>query len=255
MVLPPGTILQFMYLKERLCRVQPGSFVEVGAGRGHVSACLLALGWQGTGYEPDPESASAARETNRDAIAAGRYRVVEGSWLSASPGPKVDLVLSSMVLEHLSDADELRYLQRCREVLAPGGTAILLVPGSPPDWGIEDETAGHYRRYTYARLDELLRRERWSVRNMAGLTYPLSNALLPLSNYLVRRHESHKRGLSMQERTAASGKREVPGKTRFPGFARLVLNEITMYPFHALQKLCSRANRALVIYVEFAPVT
>jgi hypothetical protein len=28
-----------------------------------------------------------------------------------------------------------------------------------------------------------------------------------------------------------------------------------MYPFHVLQKLCSRASRALVIYVEFTPVT
>ena len=255
MVLHPGTILQFMYLKERLCRVRPGSFVEVGAGRGHVSACLLTLGWQGMGYEPDPESADAARETNRDAIAAGRYRVIEGNWLDAPQGAKVDLVLSSMVLEHLSEADESRYLRRCREVLASGGTGVLLVPGSPPDWGIEDETAGHYRRYTYERLDELLRRECWSVRHMAGLTYPLSNALLPLSNYLVLRHEGHKRGLSMPERTAASGKREVPGKTRFPGFMGLALNEMTMYPFHVLQKLCSRARRALVIYVEFAPVT
>jgi SAM-dependent methyltransferase len=255
MVLPPGTILQFMYLEERLRRLQAGSFVEAGVGRGHLSARLLTLGWQGAGYEMDRESAHAARAVNRDAIAAGRYRVIEGSWLDALPGPKVDLVLSSMVLEHLSEADELRYLRRCREVLAPDGTGILLVPGSPPDWGIEDETAGHYRRYTYARLDELLRSERWSVRHMAGLTYPLSNALLPLSNYLVRRHESHKRGLSMQERTAASGKREVPGKTRFPGFMGLALNEITMYPFHLLQKLCTRARRALVIYVEFAPVT
>jgi SAM-dependent methyltransferase len=255
MVLPPGTILQLMYLKERLHRVRPGSFVEVGVGRGHLSACQLALGWHGTGYERDAESANAARETNRDALAVGRYRLIDGSWLDAPSGPKVDLVLSSMVLEHLSEADESRYLRRCREALAPGGMGILLVPASPPDWGIEDETAGHYRRYTYARLDELLRRERWSVRHMAGLTYPLSNVLLPLSNYLVRRHEGHKRGLSMQDRTAASGKRAVPGKTLFPRFMGLALNEITMYPFHLLQKLCSRASRALVIYVEFAQVT
>lgn len=47
MILPPGTILQQMYFKERLRALSCGRFVEVGAGQGVVSKTLLDLGWSG----------------------------------------------------------------------------------------------------------------------------------------------------------------------------------------------------------------
>ncbi|WP_347900740.1 hypothetical protein [Pseudomonas purpurea] len=43
-VLPPGTILQLMYLKERISGLEPGRFFEMGAGAGHMSHLLLSLG-------------------------------------------------------------------------------------------------------------------------------------------------------------------------------------------------------------------
>jgi len=43
MVKPPGTIVQGMYLKERLRRREPGQFLEVGGGSGWVSEVL----WSG----------------------------------------------------------------------------------------------------------------------------------------------------------------------------------------------------------------
>jgi hypothetical protein len=48
-VLPPGTILQLMYLRERIGNIAPGRFVEIGPGSGEVSALLLELGWGGVG--------------------------------------------------------------------------------------------------------------------------------------------------------------------------------------------------------------
>jgi SAM-dependent methyltransferase len=251
MILPPGTILQILYLKERLRDVQPGRFIEVGVGQGHLSAMLLDMGWEGTGYELDADSANAARERNREAIAAGRYSVVEGSWLDSPAPARADLVLSCMVLEHLDDRDEERYLLQCRQSLADAGMAILLVPGSPGDWGIEDEIAGHYRRYTAASLKDRIERTGLVVRHVAGLTYPLSNLLLPVSNFLVRRAEGDKVAMDMQGRTQASGRREVTGKTWFPSPARVILNEFCLYPFHILQKILSRASRALVVYAEY----
>ena len=41
-VLPPGTILQLMYLRERIKLLTPGRFVEVGPGTGTITALLLA---------------------------------------------------------------------------------------------------------------------------------------------------------------------------------------------------------------------
>ena len=45
--LPPGTILQLMYLRERLRNIKPGRFIEIGPGSGEITRLLLELGWAG----------------------------------------------------------------------------------------------------------------------------------------------------------------------------------------------------------------
>ena len=253
MILPPGTILQLMYLKERLRDLPPGRFAEIGVGHGHLSACLLAMGWRGTGFELDPDSSRAANERNSDAVASGRYQVRNVDWLETDPDAPVDLLVSCMVLEHFDDAGEALYLEQCRQWLSARGLGILLVPGSPEDWGIEDDIAGHYRRYSRESLETRLTSLGWRVQHIAGLTFPLSNVLLPVSNLLVRRAEATRQAWSMADRTLASGKRTVAGKTSFPDWVGLVLNEVVMYPLHQVQKLFRGAKRALVLYTEFVP--
>jgi len=253
MILPPGTILQQMYFKERMRALARGCFVEVGAGGGVVSKTLLDLGWSGRAYDLNRESLARATELNRAAVSAGRYDVQQRDWLAAADAESVDLVVSCMLLEHLADADEARYLQRCRAVLKPGGSGALFVPGCPDYWGMEDEIAGHFRRYTVEGLQRSIEAHGLRMRHVAGLTYPLSNLLFPLSELLVRRAERHKLALSAAERTRLSGNRSVLFKTIFPQPLRLVLNEAVMYPLHVLQKLNVRNPRSMVIYAEFSP--
>lgn len=257
MPFPPGTILQRMYLRRRLARLRPGRFIEVGAGEGHLSALLLSAGWCGAGIEEDVASAARARQVNRRAIEQGRYEVVNASWLEPAKDarlPKdVDLIVSCMVLEHLDEGGERMYFERCRERLGRDGRVILLVPAYEAAWGIEDVLAGHFRRYTRASLQKLLDSLGWRLEHLAGLTYPVSNMLLPASNLLVRRAEADKQALNMRERTASSGRRRVPGKTAFPAFAALILNEVTLYPLYILQLACRGARAALVLYAEATP--
>ena len=54
--LPPGTILQLMYLNERISKLKPGSFIEVGPGSGEVSNVLLKKGWRGCAYDLEDET-------------------------------------------------------------------------------------------------------------------------------------------------------------------------------------------------------
>ena len=203
MIMPPGTLLQQMYFRERLRRLAPGRFVEVGAGQGVVSRTLLDFGWRGRAYDLNGEALAAAAELNRAA-------------------------------------------------LSRGGRGILFVPGCPDYWGMEDEIAGHLRRYTFDSLREAIEAHGLRLEHMAGLTYPLSNLLFPLSEYLVRRAERHKLALSHAERTRASGSRSVPFKTDFPAPLRMVLNEVVLYPLHLLQKLNARNPRSMVLYAEFS---
>jgi SAM-dependent methyltransferase len=251
-VAPPGTILQRLYLRERLRAVPPGRFVEIGIGTGGLSHELLRLGWRGEGWDLSEEAVARSAETNAGAVADGRYAVRRGDWLEETGG-EADLVASSMVIEHLPDDREAQYFERCRDVLTELGRAVVVVPASPRHWGIEDEIAGHQRRYTRAglaaRFDEL----GFQVEHLAGLTFPVSNVLLPISNALVRRSEEHKRALSQEERTRQSGTRDVAFKTTFPRALGLVLNERALYPLHLAQKAARGSDRALVLYAEATP--
>jgi len=252
LILPPGTILQQMYFRERLRVLSRGRFIEVGAGQGIVSKTLLDLGWSGRAYDLNAQSLAVAAELNRLAVSQGRYALEQRDWLDVAPAEPVDLVVSCMVLEHFADADEARYLERCRAALKPGGHGILFVPGCPDYWGMEDAIAGHFRRYTFQSLQRSIETQGLRLQHVAGLTYPLSNLLFPVSEFLVRRAERRKLALSAQERTRLSGNRDVAFKTRFPPALRLVLNEAVMAPLHWLQKLNARNPRSMVIYAEFS---
>jgi SAM-dependent methyltransferase len=251
-MLPPGTILQRMYLRRRLKARAPGRFVEVGTGTGDLAHMLLGLGWEGVGYELGDSAVEQARGLNAQSIASGAFELRQLDWLTEPQPPPADLFVSAMVLEHLPEADVRRFLEQAAAGLGERGLGILLVPASPSHWGIEDEVAGHERRYTRETLTATLRESGFAVTHLAGLTYPLSNLLLPISNRQVTKWETERTGLDAHARTVASGARTVPWKTQFPAPARLILNEATMSPLYGLQLLTRRSERALVLYAEWA---
>jgi SAM-dependent methyltransferase len=251
--LPPGTLLQLMYLQERLNRLPAGRFVEVGPGSGEISRLLLAKGWTGSACDLESKTIDDLSRRFAKEIAARHFTVVNGNYLSEPIGLDVDLVISSMVMEHLDDHQQSAFMAKAACNLRPGGLMIGLVPASPRHCGIEDDIAGHCRRYTRLTLSALMAASGWRLIHIAGLTFPISNLLLPISNSLVHRKERAKLALSPLERTKHSGRRRVEYKTHFPPILGLVLNEIVLTPFHALQKLCSDSDRALVLYFEAEP--
>lgn len=251
--LPPGTILQLMYLRGRLRRWQ-GSFIEIGPGRGEITQRLLAMGWRGTVYDLDAETVAHLRQRFQAEVADARLQIVHGDFTAGTrDAPSADLVISCMVMEHMDDATQQRYLAAAKAVLRPGGRLVGFVPGSPSHWGIEDEIAGHQRRYTRESLYSLAAENGWCIEHLTGLTYPVSNLLLPVSNWLVRRSEASKLVLDELERTKQSGRRDVAFKTAFPRPMNLLLNEWTMFPLHLLQRVFRHANGALVLYFEAVP--
>jgi SAM-dependent methyltransferase len=239
-----------MYLRSRLRHLQPGRFVDAGAGEGLLSRLLLDLGWTGSGWDLNEDAIQQARELTAPYISRGRYELHHGDWFEAPPSGAADLVVSSMVLEHLDDASQLRYFDRAAAELTEGGQVVLLVPGSPRHWGIEDEVVGHLRRYTRESLRDLIEGAGWRVQHLVGLNWPISNLLLRVSNKRVSGAESHRLTLDLEGRSVASGFRRVPWKTRFPGVMRVALNEWTMRPFYAAQRAGLRNENALVLYCE-----
>ena len=253
MILAPGTILQRMYLKERLRQHKPGKFIEVGVGDGSLSYLLCQHGWQGVGFDLNQQATEKAKQLTKKYIDNNQYQIKNENWLSCKINEPVDLVISSMVLEHLDTEDEIKYFDNCKAALKPTGKAMLFIPSSMKYWGIEDEIAGHYRRYTKNYLDILMQKIGWDITTISGLTFPLSNVLYPLSNFLVQRSEQKKMHLSMKERTELSGDRNVLFKTSYPKVLKCILNEFILYPFHVLQKFYSRHPDCQVTYLECKP--
>ena len=253
-VLPPGTLLQHMYLRERLRAHAPGRFIEIGPGYGDITALLLAMGWQGTLYELSPESATHLHTRFATEIATQRLTVVTGDFVTeVQQAASADLVISSMVIEHLSDDDERAFMAQARHVISARGIVVNMMPAGMQYWGIEDEIAGHFRRYDRNRIRHLCDATNWQLTHVAGLTFPVSNILLPLSNRQVAQYEGRKVQQSMLDRTKESGHRAVPFKTTFPAVLGLVLNPIVMLPFHWLQKLTRHSSRCLILYFEATP--
>ena len=239
-----------MYLKERLAVTKPGRFIEIGPGSGEVTELLLNLGWSGASFDLNHETVKALKNRFVREIELNQYQPRQQDFLLFDPSERVDLVISCMVLEHFDDASELKFLTKAKQCLGENGRTVMLVPASTAHWGIEDEIAGHFRRYSLNGLRKLYEANGWNVNHIAGLTFPVSNLLLPISNFLVNRAERHKMSLTALERTKQSGRRTVKYKTYFPQFLGLILNPVTLYPFHLLQKLFARSNRSLVAYLE-----
>ena len=156
LVLPPGTLLQLMYLKERIAQIPIGEFIEVGPGSGEITNLLLNAGWVGRCYDLDGTTTQRLTHRFNHAVRDSRLQIIKDNFISTGHLlPKVDLVISCMVMEHLDDAEQSMFLNQARDCLKPNGRMIGLVPASERYWGIDDEIAGHFRRYTRAALQSL----------------------------------------------------------------------------------------------------
>lgn len=252
-VLPPGTLLQLMYLRERIRQIPPGRFIEIGPGSGEITQLLLDNGWTGYSYDLEVKTIMKLKNRFTKEIVEHRFEPINADYLVSPYPKKVDLVISCMVMEHLDDNTQLDFMRKSSGCLNKDGLMIGLVPASPAHWGIEDDIAGHYRRYTRSDIRKLADVSSWKLLHIVGLTFPVSNLLLPVSNFLVNRSEYSKLGLSLIERTKQSGNRKVMFKTYFPSLLGILLNEIVLFPFHVLQKLYSKSEHALVLYFEVQP--
>jgi glycosyltransferase involved in cell wall biosynthesis len=67
-------------------------------------------------------------------------------------GEDIDTIISLNVLEHIEN--DRTVLDHFREVLRPGGHAVVLVPAHPWLFTECDRTLGHFRRYTESELRE-----------------------------------------------------------------------------------------------------
>ncbi|MBV9861825.1 MAG: class I SAM-dependent methyltransferase [Alphaproteobacteria bacterium] len=235
---PPGTHCHRAALLDSIRGLQVASFVEIGVGDGAVAKSLLARGLTGIGIERSAPAIERARATLAPEIAAGRFRLVSGDLreLDMAALPQSDLGLALMVIEH--EPDDVGLLRALAALIRPGGHLLVSVPARRDRWSFEDETVGHLRRYERAHLEGVLRQAGAADITIRSVAVPVANLLYRLGNLmLARAGEADKRTLSQAKQTDLSGIRDIPYKTLFPRWCRLILNPVALYPFFIMQRL------------------
>lgn len=173
------------------------------------------------------------RKLNDCYIVNKKYRVIKGDFL-----------------EHLYDDTVNQFLAKLYYLMSDKTVTALILPSNPNAWGIEDEVAGHFRRYNKQAIKSVFSESKLELTSFSYLNFPISNILLPISNALIKKQESDKKMLFLKEKTIDSGARNVVGNTSFLEFIKFVVNMKTLLPFDWCQRFFHKNPRALMCYVE-----
>jgi SAM-dependent methyltransferase len=110
--------------------------------------------------DADVQGIEISREARLAAPAALQPRILAGDILEVERDlarGSFDLIVCSEVLEHVPDPSAV--IGVLRDLLKPGGTLLLTVPAGMVHWSVQDEAAGHLRRFEYGELSDLLHQQ------------------------------------------------------------------------------------------------
>jgi SAM-dependent methyltransferase len=124
--------------------------LDVGCGAGGTLRWLLERGHTATGVD------SSAASLEHAAQLVPPTSLHRGDAVALPfPNGSFDGVLLLDVLEHTDDAAALR---EARRVVRPGGWVLVSAPAYQWLWSFRDVDAGHLRRYSRRRIEEVVRR-------------------------------------------------------------------------------------------------
>jgi SAM-dependent methyltransferase len=167
-----------------------GRTLDAGAGIGTHSLQLVGVVDEVVALEPEAKLAAILRSRANGAVV-----VVEGE-ADQVEGP-FDAIVCFNVLEHI--ADDEGTLRRFRELLAPDGAVLLLVPAHPALYGPLDRSFGHERRYAKRELGDKLVAAGLRV-EVLRFVNPVGAAGWLVQAKLRRRERMSYRGLDLYDR-------------------------------------------------------
>lgn len=194
----PRYLLRRRTILAALRSMTPGTFLEVGCGRGELLPWLDKLGFRGVGLE----ISDVALPTAHAAAAPLAPRIEIAESLDAVSGRQFDYLMSFEVLEHIEDDSGL--LSEWLECLAPDGLFVCTVPAHMKLWSSSDESVGHVRRYERDDLVTLLNDVGLDVERIWVYGYPLVLVTGPLRDLFYRIRGRNRDGRSVMDRTLTS---------------------------------------------------
>lgn len=122
--------------------------LDIGGGNGYTSACATRVGYKVGIIEPSFSACSHAKKRGISPILCGA--VTEESIINNT----IDQALMLDCLEHIED--DVGMLQMLGKKMKKGGILLITVPAFMDLWSSEDDSAGHFRRYTCTELERKL---------------------------------------------------------------------------------------------------
>lgn len=232
--LAPRAWLRYDLVDRLVGELHPTTILEIGCGQGSMGA-RLARRADYLAVEPDPTSYAVAEPR----ISGCGGKVVNADHTAVPAGTTYDLVCAFEVLEHLEDDDAA--LAEWAPFVKPGGQLMLSVPAFQSRFGPMDTRVGHYRRYDPEQLTERLEKVGLTDVRVVVYGWPLGYALEVVRNRMDAKHLASLEGKSLEERTAASGRHQQPGKA---AVGRAI--EAATLPFRYLQRLAPTKGTGLV---------
>ncbi len=244
---PPGTWCHKHTFYEMIEIAEARSFIDVGCGAGDLSLDLCRRGLSGIGVDFSENAIAQAKENLKRYIEKGQYKLLKGDVMELElDAEESDLAFSMMVMEHVED--DTKFIRQIAAGVKYGGHVIVAVPGRMDKWGPEDDTVGHLRRYENYQLKNVLEEAGLQDVTVWSVAVPTANILFDVGNFFVKRSkELSKKKWSLREQTETSGVREIPFKTVFPAWFRVILNKHTLSPLFLVQRFFYETNLGLTM--------
>ncbi len=154
-------IINMFFKKYRIIAGQ-SHILDFGCNTGFLAGKLQEKGYEVKGVD-----------MSLDAVMYGTKRGVRDLVVGKTPVPfpsnSFDSFLALDVVEHIEDHDGA--MSDLYRVLKHGGTAFVMVPAFMFMWGLQDEVAHHFRRYSKKELKQLVLRNGFKVERITYFNF------------------------------------------------------------------------------------
>jgi SAM-dependent methyltransferase len=197
-------------------------FMEIGAGKGDVSAYLIDHDNVKNGLIV--EQSEKAAVIIRDRL--GKVDVdIECADILTIEAEAFDCVLSFEVLEHIPN--DIEFMLNVNKRLNQSGLWFISVPAYMRKWQKQDEFSGHVRRYEEDEIREKLCSTGFEILELLDYGFPLTSIMRPFRDRYYKSDD----GRTMLDKTLDSGT-EKRGRPVSP-----TLMWFLLLPFTYLQKV------------------
>lgn len=132
-----------------------GAFFDIGGGNGYVAKAIEELGIETILVEPGEKGCANAKKRNIKNVVCA---TIEDAGFKPNSMPAIGVF---DVVEHFDD--DLGLLKNLNNFLVKNGLIFITVPAFEILWSVDDDSAGHYHRYTLQNMGEKLKKAGFEV--------------------------------------------------------------------------------------------